>query len=260
MDLHDFQNKFSHFLYAKNTDELDLESISRLIVFDRHKSNDRVMIYRNNLVFGLLECLKKTFPNTVTALGEENFSYFVRELIYSCASTHWDIRKYGKELTPFLQNQSLLAEVPWIFEIAEFEWKLHELSFCDDEPRLSTTELEKIKNESASQHEFMLTVIPMGFHRFEWNTLSIIKGLAEDPDRSKVTPLRGITHVVSFINDGRQVSQEISEEIFCLLQKIYMNSATVKSLADESRNPSLIGELWDMLHFCCDNGWLQSTK
>ncbi len=123
-----YQTKLSRYIYNLETDD----NMSNLFREGLPVSvSSGLGVYRKNLIFGFLNILKKVFPFTETLLDPDNFRFFVREYIYQHHSTSSDLSDYGDKFPSFLASRNELSHLPWLEDLASFEWNWSRLGLYD---------------------------------------------------------------------------------------------------------------------------------
>jgi hypothetical protein len=132
MRLSDLQRTFTDYIYcAKPSDEDTAQVLKLLSTSTRINPHKGLEVYRKNLIFGILDCLKEIFPQTRCVLGDDNFAVFVRDLIYQAPSSNADLRQYGEKLPEYLAKRTELDELAWVVDVARVEWIWNELAYAN---------------------------------------------------------------------------------------------------------------------------------
>jgi hypothetical protein len=102
---------------------------------------DRIDIYRDNLLFGLLDVLAEVFEITRSVIGIEAFKALGRDYIRSHPQTTGDRTQYGAGLADFMAEHPALSDQIWLSELARMEWALHHAHHADDAEALAFDQL-----------------------------------------------------------------------------------------------------------------------
>jgi hypothetical protein len=121
MKLDQLQSLFSDALLYKN--EIITEQIKDKASFS---SADLLQVYRNTFVMGTTEALEATYPHVLSLVGEEFFDAVARQFILQQPPQENDIMLYGEGFSDFLESLPQLQAMPYIAEMARFEWLLEE--------------------------------------------------------------------------------------------------------------------------------------
>lgn len=93
-----------------------------LSVTARAHLEDRYAIYRNNFVVGTVDALADTFPIIHTLLGETFFRGMARDYVRENPPKSAVILGYGEDFPDYLDRLDLLADYPYLGDVARLEW------------------------------------------------------------------------------------------------------------------------------------------
>lgn len=121
MNLKDFQEAF-----VKGVLEGDFNQVSsfqEIINKNSCLSFERSFeVYQNDYRARLHEALGSTFETCWVVLGDELFTQYTSEYCRLYPSKTYDLNGYGEEFITFLKEREGEHEVPWLTELARFEW------------------------------------------------------------------------------------------------------------------------------------------
>jgi hypothetical protein len=117
MRLADLQGAYRHYLLTGES-----ERLAPAIVTDAFDSAERIGIYRNNFLIGLGEALKANFPVTQQLLGGAFFEQAARRYILAHPPRRPCLFEYGAEFPDYLRDLPELSALPYIAEVARFEF------------------------------------------------------------------------------------------------------------------------------------------
>lgn len=123
MKLNTLQQQFSDALLYKN--ELIISEIREKVQFSSH---DLLQVYRNSFVMGVTEALAITYRHTLSLVGDAFFNTAARKFILTHPPHENNIINYGDGFAHFLENLPQLKSLPYIAEMARFEWLLEQTS------------------------------------------------------------------------------------------------------------------------------------
>ncbi|OQW47594.1 MAG: hypothetical protein A4S09_14875 [Proteobacteria bacterium SG_bin7] len=93
-------------------------------------------IYRRGYKARLVESLGDTYSATWWVLGDEDFLKLADEFVESVPSRSFDLSDYGKEFSDFLKDSPVISEIPFLSELAQFEWNFKTLFHTKDIPNV----------------------------------------------------------------------------------------------------------------------------
>lgn len=117
MRLADLQGAYRTYLLTG-----DSERLAPAIVADAFDGAERLSIYRNNFLIGLGEALKANFPVTLQLLGRDFFEQAVRRFVPAHPPHRPCLFEYGAEFADYLRDLPQLNGMPYIAEVARFEF------------------------------------------------------------------------------------------------------------------------------------------
>lgn len=142
MKLGELQSLFGDALLYKN--DLIAGQIKEKSSFS---GSDLLQLYRNSFVMGVTEALQATYLHTLSLVGEEFFNAAARQFILQQPPQENNIMAYGDGFSDFLKSLEQLTTMPYIAEMARFEWLLEETTNTHIEnATLNVTKLGALQN------------------------------------------------------------------------------------------------------------------
>jgi len=121
MNIKQLQQQFSDTLLYKND-----QIAQQIKPKEAFTSNELLQIYRNNFVMGVTEALSATYQHTLALVGETFFNAVARQFILSAPPQENNMMTYGNGFSEYLHNLEQLKELPYVAEMARFEWLLEQ--------------------------------------------------------------------------------------------------------------------------------------
>jgi len=146
MNIKQLQQQFSDTLLYKN------DQIAQKIKAKEAFTSDQLLqIYRNNFVMGVTEALSATYQHTLSLVGETFFNAVARQFILRHPPQENNMMTYGNGFSEYLHDLEQLKELPYVAEMARFEWLLEQTT----NKKLQTVSLdvEQLKSIPAEQLE-----------------------------------------------------------------------------------------------------------
>ncbi len=131
-------------------------TISELIPNKSIATNDRLQIYKDNVLITLYETLKSRYPAVCRLVDERFFKYAVNEYIKLHKPTSGNLDDYGFSFIEFLTEFQPTKEMHYLSDIAKLEWALHVAYFAADATPIDKAELAKIAPEEYENLQFTL--------------------------------------------------------------------------------------------------------
>jgi hypothetical protein len=118
---------------------------------------ERLSVYRNNVWVGLTEALRSTFPLCEKLMGVQTFQEvadcFIRQQFPIEACLH----AYGADFPAFIKTlPSLMEPIPYLADIASYEWVCHASYHAENEGTVSPERLESIAEKDFFEYPLIL--------------------------------------------------------------------------------------------------------
>jgi hypothetical protein len=125
----------------------DSAPLAPAIVADAFDAAERLDIYRNNFLIGLGEALKANFPVTLQLVGGDFFAQAARHFVLDHPPQHPCLFEYGASFPDYLRDLRQLADMPYVAEMAHFEFARVAAYNAPAEHYLSTDTLARLSPE-----------------------------------------------------------------------------------------------------------------
>lgn len=122
LPLRKLQESFSELMFDKT---LARTALKDFIQEQGFSQDQRLQIYRNNIFITLTEALKQVYPQTLRLVGEDFFVAVAREYLCTHPSPSGSLDYFGEHYPGFLATFPAVAAIPYLTEMAEFEWAHH---------------------------------------------------------------------------------------------------------------------------------------
>jgi hypothetical protein len=90
----------------------------------RAAAERQLAVYIHAYAARLKEVLASDYPAVLTAIGEDAFERLSQAYLESHPSHFFSLRDFGARLAPFIAGKPAYSELPWLVELARFEWAL----------------------------------------------------------------------------------------------------------------------------------------
>jgi hypothetical protein len=170
----------------------------------------RWAIYASGYLARLVEALENDYPAVRRILGEGPFRSLVACYVRRCPPRSYDIGRAGDRLAELLDEDPLGAELPFLPDLARFEWSLAEAFVAADSVPLAWSDVAALGPEAAADTRFRLrpgtTLV-----RSSWPLLSLwaAKDLADEDVDVRLEPA---PHAVLVYRDGLEVRRRLVGE------------------------------------------------
>ena len=117
MRLADLQDAYRAYLLSGDSGKL-----APAIIADAFDGAERLNIYRSNFMIGLGEALKANFPVTLQLLGRDFFEQAAQRFVLAHPPRRPCLFEYGAEFPDYLRELPDLSALPYVAEMARFEF------------------------------------------------------------------------------------------------------------------------------------------
>ena len=133
----------------------------------------------------LNEVLANDFPTILVAIGEDYFNLLASEYIKAHPSKYFSLRYFGAAFPNFIadliQQETTWKEMPWLYELAVFEWSLGQAFDAADDNLFTEQDMSTVALEAWPTLKFKLHSSVQRLN-FEWNIVEMWQALtAETP-------------------------------------------------------------------------------
>lgn len=133
-------NKLQETFLSAIKDKQSKDFMESILPIGKLDKQDCINIYARGYTARLTEALGETFEATWWVLGDDNFLELCADFISITPSFYFDLSEYGSDFPAFLKQQSQINEIPFIYDLANFEWAFkqifHSPNFIFDNQKL----------------------------------------------------------------------------------------------------------------------------
>ncbi|WP_297576705.1 DNA-binding domain-containing protein [uncultured Deefgea sp.] len=112
-------------------------------------------VYRNNIRLNRANALKLAYPTVLALLGEEFFMAMADVYTQSTASTSANLHQEGHLLAEFIAQFAPTQAYPYLSDVAQLDWAMHQAHYADDHVGLSAAILAE-QAQSLAQLKLLL--------------------------------------------------------------------------------------------------------
>lgn len=107
----------------------------------------RLNVYRNNVLSGLSNVLALNFPTIKTLVGEEFFDAVAKLYIRQNPPQQGCANLYGESFAEFLHSLEQTQELPYLYDVAQYDWAFNFGYHAADDMGLRQEDLQGISPE-----------------------------------------------------------------------------------------------------------------
>ena len=158
-------------------------SIAWVSASGRATPETQLSIYNYAYHARLNEVLANDYPAILMAIGDEHFNQLAANYIEAHPSHYFSLRDFGSQLANFIatliQQQQKWQEMPWLYELALFEWNLGQVFDAADDTLFTEHDMSTIAAEAWPELRIHLHSSVQRLD-FEWNIIEIWQALTDE--------------------------------------------------------------------------------
>ena len=147
--LHELQQAFAASLMFE-----DNSAVCGEIIEDGFSATERLRIYRNTFRSTLTEALRLAYPAVDRLVGRDFFDRAAERFVHATPPSSAYLNEYGDGFADFLTGLEPAGALPYLPDVARFEWALSGAANAADAPALAAEELAAIDPEHYARLRF----------------------------------------------------------------------------------------------------------
>lgn len=176
---------------------------------ERVPADVRLAVYGNAYASRLVEALETNYPALAKLLGEADFNELATEYVAAHDSRFFSIRYYGHALAHFLASTPRYRPVPFLAEVARWEWTLNDVFDAADAECVG---IEAVTRKSPGDWGAMrLTFHPsLRTLALHWNVAPVWKALVDERERPRACVSREATTWLLWRHELKELFRPLS--------------------------------------------------
>lgn len=151
LNLKDFQRHFKDAIYTS-----DVHMLHSYISASSVRPEQLIEVYRNNIFTNLHAALNETYSLLKKVVGDDFFKTVCHFYIRDHPSMSGDVERYGESFDIFLERFEHSKSMPYLADIARYEWKLHESYFAENHVPITLNDLQNYQTTPIDELQFTL--------------------------------------------------------------------------------------------------------
>jgi hypothetical protein len=213
---------------------------------------ERWHVYTSGYRARLVEALENDYPATRRILGEDAFRSLAARYVRRHAPRSHDIGRAGDRLASFLDSDALTRELPFLPDLARFEWMLAEAFVARDGPPLAWGELAGLGPEAVAQMSFRLrpgvSVIRSAWPLFD------LRSCLDLPDEAVSIPVEGRPCNAVVYRSGLEVRRRAVDDAEARLLERAREGLRPADLAKDGKDQTEVDRLVERFRFWVAEG------
>ncbi len=170
----------------------------------------RLGIYARAYQSRLREALASNYPAVAKMLGEAHFTELAQEYIAAHDSRFFSIRFYGHELAQFVADEPSYRSLPFLADLAHWEWTMAEVYDAADAAALDPADLAG--RQPSEWSSLRLTFHPsVRMLQLAWNAPQMWQALMDDAERPRARQERQPVPWLLWRHELRELFRPLSE-------------------------------------------------
>ena len=170
----------------------------------------RLGIYSRAYHARLREALVSNYPAVAKMLGEAHFTELAQEYIASHDSHFFSIRYYGHALAHFVASEPGYKSMPFLADLARWEWMMAEVYDAADADPINAAQLES--RQTSEWSSLRVTFHPsVRMMSLAWNVPQLWKALMDDAERQRAKQERQPVSWLLWRHELRELFRPVSE-------------------------------------------------
>jgi len=127
LTLSQFQQLFSQASLRPEDTQVDPTLLNGIIPGGALGPGAAVDVYRTGHIVRLTEALGETFEAVWWVAGDEHYFQLAKEFLLEHSSTSYNLSDFGKSFPDFLDKRQPFSDLPFLGDLARFEWLFKEV-------------------------------------------------------------------------------------------------------------------------------------
>ena len=127
LTLSQFQHLFSQASRRSEETLVDPLLLDEIIPGGSLSSDAALEVYRTGHIVRLTEALGETFEAVWWVSGDENYFRLAKEFLLTHSSASYNLSDFGKSFPDFLDKRQPFSDLPFLADLARFEWLFKEV-------------------------------------------------------------------------------------------------------------------------------------
>ena len=154
MTLKDYQQLFSQAATQGEQSEGVPRLLQTLTPGGTLTGSAAIDVYGKGVTIRLTEALGETFEAVWWVCGDEDFFALAKRFIHARPSTTYNLSQYGKEFPEFLDKVFPFPDLPFLGDLARYEWTFKELFHTRQHESVAPEHIQSLAEDPAIQFQF----------------------------------------------------------------------------------------------------------
>ncbi len=154
LTLNQYQKLFSQAAYREDHEAPHNRLVQAITPGGTLSSLDALEVYQRGTIVRLTEALGETYEAVWWVAGDEDFFRLAKMFILSHPSHTYNLSSYGQEFSEFLRQERPFPSLPFLPELAQFEWMFKNIFHITQHDAISQETIQRIAEQGNVRFEF----------------------------------------------------------------------------------------------------------
>lgn len=228
----------------------DADDFHDLFLDNEISLSDRLGVYRNNVMVGLSDPVIKTYPLVEKLTGEDFMRGMARQYICQHPPTAGCLNHYGAAFPDFIASFEPAKGLPYLPDIARFEWLWNEAYYATDDTPIAPEKLQALSDED---YEHLVFDLRSSAQLMESPyPISQIKAFCEEENPGGTLDINNGGEKLLILRPGLDVTlHPLSDDEYTILRGFLDNKPLGTLIEDVRGDFDLAAFLQKFLHMGC---------
>ncbi len=189
-------------------------------------------VYRHGYIVRLTEALGETFEAVWWISGDEEFFRLAKSFILSYPSRTYNLSSYGEEFADFLQEERPFPDLPFLPDLARFEWMFKNIFHTRQHVSVSPKTIQDLAQQGTIHFRFGSSV---RIFSSPYAVYDIWKLRDTCHEGHPPADWAHEQHLLLYKKHDQIFVNELQEVEYCLLQKLLANHTLEDTLNETSQ-------------------------
>ena len=143
LTLSHFQQLFSQVSRRPDDAQIEPALLEGILPGGSLTSDSAVDVYRTGHIVRLTEALGDTFEAVWWVAGDDHYFQLAKEYLLTHSSTSYNLSDFGNTFPDFLENKQPFSDLPFVADLARFEWTFKEVFHLPPHIGLSAEDFQR---------------------------------------------------------------------------------------------------------------------
>jgi len=192
-------------------------------------TEDCLEIYSRGYYARLIEAMGETFEATWWVLGDDDYFELAKEYVQLNTSQVYDLSQYGEGFASFLALKQQSNEIPFLVDLARFEWIFKEVFHCPD-----INQPEDLFQESISELTHLIRSPSAFLLKSEYSIYEVWKQRSQPIEALDDVDFFSAENLLIYKTSGRVFVRKMAAEVWGMLNSLFAGKNLGEAIAELS--------------------------